>query len=132
MIAIDTNIIVRFLTGDNEKQYQKAYAIFANSDRLFIPASVILESEWVLRFSYEFPAEQIIFALSGLLNLNKVHTENKKAVLKALEWHRKNMDFADAMHLAFSTADADQFISFDKKFIKKARLMDVGITVGEP
>ena len=41
MIAIDTNIIARFLTRDDEDQYQKAYQIFATSERIFIPKTVI-------------------------------------------------------------------------------------------
>jgi predicted nucleic-acid-binding protein len=44
MIAIDTNVIVRFLTRDDEKQYQKSYRIFADSKQIFIPISVILET----------------------------------------------------------------------------------------
>ncbi|MDP3007613.1 MAG: type II toxin-antitoxin system VapC family toxin [Methylococcales bacterium] len=88
MISVDTNIIVRFLTKNDEEQYQKAYRIFSESEQLFIPATVILETEWVLRFSYRFPSERIIYALTGLLKLNNVNTENKTAVINALEWHK--------------------------------------------
>ncbi|MFZ2727246.1 MAG: type II toxin-antitoxin system VapC family toxin [Methylococcaceae bacterium] len=129
MIAIDTNIIVRFLTRDDEEQYKKAYQIFADSKQLFIPTTVILETEWVLRFSYKFPIERIVFALSGLLKLNNVNTENKSAVINALQWHQQGMDFADALHLA-SSLHTDKFLSFDKKFIKKA--INIGINIIEP
>jgi len=53
MTAIDTNIIVRFLTRDNQKQFTKAKEVFSQQ-KLFIPDTVILESEWVLRFAYHF------------------------------------------------------------------------------
>jgi len=53
MIAIDTNIIIRFLTHDNERQYKKAFSVF-NSQEIFIPDTVILETEWVLRYAYSF------------------------------------------------------------------------------
>jgi len=66
MIAVDTNVIVRFLTKDDEAQYQKAYRIFAESAQLFIPTTVILETEWVLRFSYRFSSDRIGYALSGV------------------------------------------------------------------
>lgn len=131
MIAIDTNIIARFLTRDDEQQYQKAYQIFAESKQLYIPISVILETEWVLRFSYGFPPERIIFALSGLLNFNNVYVENKDAVITALKWHQQKMDFADALHLACSL-NADEFMSFDKKFIKKAKLLNIDVVLIEP
>ena len=45
MITIDTNVIVRFLTRDDEVQYQKAYQVFASSEQIFIPKTVILETE---------------------------------------------------------------------------------------
>ena len=131
MIAIDTNIIIRFLTRDDELQYQKSYQIFANTELLFISATVILETEWVLRFSYNFPTERIVFALSGVLKFNNVDTENKAAVISALEWHQQGMDFADALHLACSL-HADKFISFDKKLIKKAINLNARANVIEP
>ena len=53
MIAIDTNIVVRFLTQDDEQQYQKSLKLFQEQE-LFISDTVILETEWVLRFAYEF------------------------------------------------------------------------------
>ena len=48
--AIDTNIIVRLLTGDDASQCQQARHIF-ESHEVFIPDTVILETEWVLRFA---------------------------------------------------------------------------------
>lgn len=131
MIAVDTNIIVRFLTRDDEQQYQKSYQIFADSKQLFIPATVILETEWVLRFSYGFPSERINYALTGLLKLNNVNTENKTAVIKALEWHKNGMDFADALHLSCSL-HTDKFLSFDKKFIKKALGLNIEMNLIVP
>lgn len=101
MIAIDTNIIVRFLTRDDEEQYQKSYRIFSGAEQLFIPTTVILETEWVLRFSYHFPSDRINYALSGLLNFSHVNTENKVAIISALKWHQNGIDFADALHFTY-------------------------------
>jgi len=52
MIAIDTNIIIRFVTQDDELQFQKSREIFQTHD-IFIADTVILETEWVLRFSLD-------------------------------------------------------------------------------
>jgi len=131
MVAVGTNVIVRFLTRDDEAQYQKAYRIFAESEQLFIPTTVILETEWVLRFSYRFPSDRIGYALSGLLGLNNVITENKAAVLSALACHQQGMDFADALHLA-SSLSAKEFVSFDKRLINKAIALNVNIKLVEP
>ena len=125
MIAIDTNIIVRFLTRDDEQQYQKAYQIFALSEHIFISTTVILETEWVLRFSYHFSVERIIFALSNLLALDNVSIENKTAIISALQWHQQGMDFADALHLAGCFNKAETFATFDRGIYNKANLINL-------
>ncbi|BBD52751.1 PIN domain-containing protein [Planktothrix agardhii] len=58
IIAIDTNIIVRFITRDDELQYQQSLELFKNKN-IFIPDTVILETEWVLRFAYKFKPLEI-------------------------------------------------------------------------
>ena len=131
MIAVDSNIIIRFLTRDNEQQYQKAYQIFINSEKIYISTTVILETEWVLRFSYRFSADRIIYALSSLLGLENVSIENKEQIFTSLQWNEQGLDFADALHLACSR-HADKFASFDKKLIKKATDITTGIVLFEP
>jgi predicted nucleic-acid-binding protein len=131
VITIDTNIIVRFLTRDDEAQYQKTYQIFAASNSIFIPKTVILETEWVLRFSYKFSSERIVFALSNLLGLENIISENKELIIIALQWHEQGMDFADALHLSFSL-HTQAFLSFDKKMIKKSADLNIDIQVTEP
>jgi predicted nucleic-acid-binding protein len=131
MISIDTNVIARFLTRDDEQQYQKAYRIFKDAEEIFITTKVILETEWVLRFSYRFSAEQINQALLGIVNLKNVRVDNKAQIISALQWHQQGMDFADALHLAGSS-HADKFASFDKKFRNKANALKTGVILIEP
>ncbi len=66
MIAVDTNILVRFLTRDDEQQYQKSLNLFQNFN-IFIPDTVILETEWVLRFAYKFKRLEIFKHLKKFL-----------------------------------------------------------------
>ena len=84
MISVDTNIIIRFLTHDDEKQYQQAFKIF-NSNEVFIADSVILETEWVLRFAYEFKPKDICNALIRLFGLKNVHLSNPALISQAIE-----------------------------------------------
>ena len=72
MVAIDTNIIVRFLTNDDPVQYKKAFKLVKNNE-IFIADTVILETEWVLRFAYEFKPEQIASALNKLFGLPNIY-----------------------------------------------------------
>jgi predicted nucleic acid-binding protein len=51
MLAVDTNLIVRYLTGDHPKQSAKARAVIDGED-VFVSTAVALETEWVLRRVY--------------------------------------------------------------------------------
>ncbi len=119
MIAIDTNIVVRLLTKDDAEQYQKAYRLFEQQP-IFISETVILETEWVLRFAYQFSREQIIDALRKLLGLPNVTVNYPAIVDLALTWHAQGLDFADALHLA-NSQHCDTFFTFDKKMINAAK-----------
>ncbi|PMB48036.1 PIN domain nuclease [Fischerella thermalis CCMEE 5330] len=119
MIAVDTNIIVRLLTQDDELQYQQSLEIFQNHD-VFIPDTVILETEWVLRFAYKFKTEEICTALRKLFGLSNVHLTNASLISQVLQWHEAGLDFADAFHLAKSQHHT-QLYTFDEKFIKRSQ-----------
>ncbi len=66
MIAIDTNVLVRLLTRDDEPQSRQASALFTKN-KIFIPETVILETEWVLRFADKLPQAAILEALRKTL-----------------------------------------------------------------
>jgi predicted nucleic-acid-binding protein len=119
MVAVDINIIVRLLTQDDEVQYQKSLEIF-QTQTIFIPDTVILETEWVLRFAYKFKPVEICAALRKLFGLPNVNVNNASLVSQALQWHETSLDFADAFHLAQSQKYAE-FYTFDEKFVKKAK-----------
>ena len=88
MIAADTNVIVRLLTRDDERQYKKALTLFS-SQIVFIPDTVIQETEWVLRYAYEFSTEEIGRALSGLFGLKNVRINHPTRISQAIDWHRR-------------------------------------------
>lgn len=129
MISVDTNVIVRFLTQDDPVQFKKSQAIFENHE-VFITDTVILETEWVLRFAYNFDAESVVNGLRMLFGLANVQLSNPPLIAQALEWHLDGMDFADALHLA-NSQQFDELYTFDKKFIKKSEGL-TGCDVLEP
>jgi predicted nucleic-acid-binding protein len=122
MVAIDTNIIVRLLVNDDADQYKKAYSLF-DQHEVFIADTVILETEWVLRFAYDFKADQIADALTMLLGLPNVHVDHSSILVQVVSWHRQGFDFADAFHLAKSK-QCKAFYTFDKKMINTAKSID--------
>ncbi|MEJ2416129.1 MAG: type II toxin-antitoxin system VapC family toxin [Exilibacterium sp.] len=118
MIAVDTNVVVRLLTRDDPEQYRKSFTLF-NAQTIYLSLTVMQETEWVLRFSYEFSPDKINFALLSLAGLANVEIEKPQILAKALSLHGENMDFSDALHLAQSSK-CDSFYTFDKKLINKA------------
>ncbi len=119
MIAVDTNIIIRFLTHDDEQQYKKAFSVF-NLHEVFISDTVILETEWVLRYAYQFSADNICHALLNIFGLKNIHLFNPEAVAQAIKWHEQGLDFSDAMHLA-QCQECEKLYTFDKSFSAKAK-----------
>ena len=119
MIAVDTNIIIRFLTHDDNQQYKKAFSIF-NTQEVFIADTVILETEWVLRYAYDFSPEDICNALMNLFGLRNVFLSDPAKIAQAIEWHKIGLDFSDAMHLS-QCQQLGKLYTFDKKFSDKAK-----------
>ena len=118
MISVDTNVVVRLLTRDDEQQYKKAYSIF-ESENIFLTDTVILESEWVLRFAYSFTRIQISNSFLKLIRLPNINLTAPMAIYDALQWYADGLDFADALHLALSQ-HCEKMASFDKSFITKS------------
>lgn len=119
VIAIDTNIMVRFLTKDDAKQYSVSRKLF-ETEAIYIPDTVILETEWVLRFAYEFEPSEICNAFRKLFGLTNIHLSNEFIIAQAINWHELGLDFADAFHLALSQ-NTQALKTFDNQFIKKSK-----------
>jgi predicted nucleic acid-binding protein len=119
MIAIDTNVLVRLLVGDEPAQARRARRLFEKSE-VFLCTSVLLESEWVLRSAYRFDADAISAAFRGLLGLPNVVPESPAALAQALDGYEAGLDFADALHLASAHA-ASAFYTFDRRLLRSAK-----------
>jgi predicted nucleic-acid-binding protein len=118
MIAIDTNLVVRYVTGDDPVQAPRARA-FIDSQPVFVAVTVILEVEWVLRSAYGFGRADVARALRAFGGLPTVTVEDGTVVADALDLSEGGMDFADALHLGLS-AHCESFMTFDKNLVKAA------------
>ncbi len=119
MKAIDTNVLVRFLVGDDPRQAQAARHLIETTP-VWLPKTVVLETEWVLRHAYGFGPEAVIGALVRFCGLPQVAVEDEDAVAQALTWSAAGLDLADALRLASSPA-AEAFCTFDRKLATRAR-----------
>lgn len=118
MISVDTNILVRLLTKDDPAQYTLSYNLFKNHD-IFISDTVILETEWVLRYAYDYSYSEICRALRQVFGLKNVFLSNAQLLAKVIDWHENGLDFSDAFHLA-NSQHLDVLKTFDQQFIKRA------------
>ncbi len=128
MLAVDTNLVVRLLASDDAAQTKRAAAVFSGG-QIFISKTVLLESEWVLRFSYELSPKIVLQALRNVVGLPNVVMEQPSAIAEALDGFERGLDFADALHLAGSRR-AGRFATFDKKLIRRAeKLTDIELVL---
>jgi predicted nucleic-acid-binding protein len=118
VIALDTNVIVRVITRDDPAQARRAAALLRRED-LWLSKTVLLETAWVLRYTYELNRPEVHRALLTLVGLGNLTVEDRPAVETALHWHQAGMDFADALHLA-SSGPAARFATFDERMEKIA------------
>lgn len=119
MITVDTNVVVRLLTKDDPTQYRKSFKLFSENT-IYLSLTVIQETEWVLRFSYEFSNDDINYAFLNLAGLDTIELENPQVLADTLNMHEKGMDFSDALHLA-QASQCEYFYTFDKKLLNKAK-----------
>lgn len=119
MRAIDTNVLVRALVGDDAAQSARAVALMSEHE-IFVPVTVMLELEWVLRFLYAYAPKLVAQALEKVTALGNVVVGERAAVLAATARVAQGWDFADALHHALS-AGCDDFATLDADLVRRAR-----------
>ncbi|MGL4438987.1 MAG: type II toxin-antitoxin system VapC family toxin [Bosea sp. (in: a-proteobacteria)] len=119
MIAIDTNVIVRFLTNDDSEQVQRIRKRLKDQP-LLVRSTVILETEWVLRSVYDYTPKQIGDAFNRLLQTKGFEFEEFENVRQATAAIEKGLDFSDALHIA--GCPTSLFFTFDASLKRRAPL----------
>lgn len=130
MAALDTNVLVRLLVRDDAAQAAQAQARIeqaaSKSIPLFVPITVVLELEWVLRSRYAYAKQQVLAALAALLEVREFEWQDEAAVEHALHFYRHHRaDFAECLHLGCAAAAATlPLLTFDRG---ASRLPDVEV-----
>ena len=124
MAALDTNVLVRYLVQDDAAQLAAATKLIdkclSEGQSLFIPISVTVELEWVLRSTFEFGKDDVVHTLSNLLSSAELTFQDEQALEVALLLFKKgSADFADCVHIAVASQAGEQPLwTFDKKAAK--------------
>ena len=117
VIGIDTNILVRIITRDDEKQSKIALDYVSNSSTLFVINHIVIsELVWVLESAYKYDKKQIIKALECILKVKQFLILEKNSVRSALKLYAETMiDFSDALIGYVNKEEGCEFtITFDK------------------
>ena len=120
MRAVDTNILARFYLRDDAAQGRIAARVLAAGD-VFIPKTVVLELEWVLRYVAEQSESKVIDCLAHLIALPGITVEDREEIEAALSHCRNGIDFADALHLAASSACSELLTFDDRGYARRAK-----------
>jgi predicted nucleic-acid-binding protein len=124
MAALDTNVLVRYIVQDDAAQLAAAKRLISRCVgeglTLFVPVTVVLELEWVLRSNFEFGKDDVLRTLSSLFSAAELSFESERALEVALQLFRKGAaDFADCLHVTLATqAGESPLWTFDKSAAK--------------
>jgi predicted nucleic-acid-binding protein len=117
-ITADTNVLVRALAGDDERQSKIAQSELKKAELIAVALPALCELVWVLSQGYKIPPRDIAEAIRRLTNSANV-VVNRPAAEAGLAVLEAGGDFADGV-IAFegNWLGADTFVSFDKKAVK--------------
>ena len=121
MIGVDTNVLVRYITQDDEYQADAATKFIENccsaGDKIFINHIVICELVWVLKKCYKLPKPKTINTIEFILKIAQFSIENPQIIWQALSDYRKGpADFADYMVSRTNKFyGCDETVTFDQK-----------------
>ena len=120
MIALDTNILARYLLADDAGQHDIARRLIEDASRAYwVPVTVVLELSWVLK-GRGVPGPAAARAIADLALLPSVRMQSAEAVAVAASAAVDGFEFADALHLAMS-GKAEQFLTFDRQLVRWSR-----------
>lgn len=113
---VDTNILVRHLTGDPPAMAARATAYLASADELYLPDLIVAETVDVLSSYYEVPRPQVAMAMRSLIAFDAIVTVDPALLLRAIEVYEiDRLDFADAYLVACAeSTGVSSVASFDK------------------
>lgn len=117
-VVVDTNVLVRFLIDEDVAQARRAVELFRSSV-IFLPETVLLETEWVLRSIYELGRREVAAGFLSVLKLRNVQVERRAVLLGVIEAYAKGFDFADALH--YAGAEGMEVKTFDRKFVNRGK-----------
>lgn len=117
MKAVDTNVLARYILGDDAEQARRAAVVLAAP--CFVSDTVLLETAWLLSSRHKVGRAVLAATLSDLLRLPSLTVDEPDLLAWAIERFAAGADLADMIHLV-SSRSADCFVSFEVDLVKDA------------
>ena len=113
---VDTNVLVRHLTGDPPEQAARATHLLAQTEQLLLADLIVAEIVCVLESFYEVPRTRVAELVRAIIAFPAIGVADEPLLLRALEVYEVHrLDFADAYLVAIAeTSGVDAVVSFDK------------------
>ena len=113
---VDTNVLVRHLTGDPPAMAERATALLASEPELYLADLVVAETVYVLESFYKAPRDLVATAMRSLIALRSMITVDPALLLRAIEVYEVDrLDFAEAYLVACAESTGiGRIASFDR------------------
>ena len=114
---VDTNVLIRHLTGDPPDQAARATRLLSEADRLLLGDLIVAETVYVLESFYEVPRARVAELVRAIVAFPGIAVADEPTLLRALEVYEVHrLDFADAYLVAQAEAfGVNAVASFDKR-----------------
>ncbi len=121
MIGLDTNVLIRYLTRDDEAQYRATMKLLSRKGAtFFVPDLVLIEADWVLSTLYDWSRDDIADAFARLLQVHNLQFEDEDRIRRSLGAVRRGADLSDELLVSMCREhDCHEFATFDVAVIKR-------------
>lgn len=127
---LDTNVLVRFLVGDNKSQQEQAEEWFHEAEtgerKITVKSIVVAEACFVLESFYKKSRKEIAQALQVFLSQRWLSVEDRDVLHNMWEWYLKNLHFVDSFLLSWMKINNATLLSFDKQALKELKRIKSG------
>lgn len=121
---LDTNILLRYLTRDDDKKAQRAFDLLIRveqgEEKVVTSSLVIFETVFTLQSFYKLPRQEIKALVLPIISLRGLHLPGKSVYYQAFDFYTtKNISFADAYNAAYMLSEQiSDIYSWDTDFDK--------------
>jgi predicted nucleic-acid-binding protein len=121
MIGLDTNVLIRYLTRDDESQYRATMKLLMRkSANFFVADLVLVETDWVLFSLFDWTRDEIADAFARLLQIHNLQFEDEDRIRHSLAAVRRGADLSDELLIAMSrNHGCREFATFDTAVAKR-------------